>query len=318
MIPIKLNPAYKDYLWGGNRLVTEYGKKSGLAVTAESWELSTHPDGESVIENGEFAGKTLTSYIRQFGKQALGTKCVSDTLPILIKLIDAKQQLSIQVHPDDAYAKKYENDSGKTELWVVLDCEPGAFLYCGFQKPITKEAFRRSIEDKTLTGLLHKITVKPGDAFLIEAGTLHAIGAGIVIAEIQQCSNVTYRVYDFDRVDAAGNRRALHVDKAAEVTDFTAAAGACPDQYESRSGYRIAQLAACPYFSVFSLKVDTSATMNADPSSFHSLLCTKGEATLLFGNGEAMACRKGDCFLIPAGSGEYKISGDCEILLSTL
>lgn len=195
---LKLKPACKDYLWGGRRLVEEYGKEYDGETLAETWELSCHPDGPSVISNGKYAGKTLEEYIEKEGREILGTHCRRfREFPVLIKFIDANKDLSIQVHPDNRFALKNEGQYGKTEMWYVMDTEPGAFLYYGFKKEISREEFRRRINDNTLTEVLNSVSVKKGDTFFIEAGTIHAIGKGILLAEIQQNSNVTYRVYDY-------------------------------------------------------------------------------------------------------------------------
>ena len=185
MAIVKLAPAFKDYLWGGTKLKESYGKKTDLDIVAESWELSTHPDGESVVTTGPYAGMKLSEYVNALGKDCLGTKGNAfEFFPILIKFIDAKQPLSIQVHPDNEYALRVEKEYGKTEMWYVLDCEEGASLYFGVNKEVTKEEFARRIQDGTLLEILKKVPVHKGDVFFIKAGTIHAIGAGIQICEI--------------------------------------------------------------------------------------------------------------------------------------
>ena len=205
MALLKLKPSFKDYLWGGHRLVDDYQKEYDGAILAESWELSCHPDGPSYIVNGEHAGKTLREFIETEGKEVLGTNCERfEDFPILAKFIDARDSLSIQVHPDDAYALKYEGQYGKTEMWYVMDCEPGAYLYYGFNREVSAEEFAERIEKETLEEVLYKVEVHKGDVLFIEARTLHAICKGILIAEIQQNSNLTYRIYDYGRVGADG------------------------------------------------------------------------------------------------------------------
>ena len=212
--PIKLTPAYKDYIWGGTKLKTMYNKHSALDIVAESWELSAHKDGESIVADGPYSGLTLTQYLNAIGNSALGTNAKNfDYFPILIKLIDARSALSVQVHPDDSYALEHEGEYGKTEMWYILDCEENASLYYGFKKDVTKEEYKNAIENNTLTDILNKIPVHKGDVFFIPAGTVHAIGAGILICEIQQNSNTTYRVYDYNRRDKKGNTRPLHVER---------------------------------------------------------------------------------------------------------
>ena len=220
MAVLKLQAPTKDYLWGGNRLVDEFGKKSAGAVTAESWELSCYPGCESVIENGEYAGKTLTDYIIENGKKVLGKNCEKfENFPILIKFIDARKDLSLQVHPSDDYALKNEGQYGKTEMWYIIDAKDNAFLYYGFNREISKEEFCERIENNTLTEVLNAYPVSKGDVVFIEAGTIHAIGEGILLAEIQENSNVTYRVYDYGRRDKDGNLRELHIIKPRRFPD---------------------------------------------------------------------------------------------------
>ena len=216
MKALQLTPACKDYLWGGQRLKTDFGVQSDLDPLAEAWVLSCHPDGPSLLPDGT----TLADYLVAH-PEAAGSHCEAFAdFPVLVKLIDAKRDLSIQVHPSDAYALEHEHQYGKTEMWVVLAAEPGAFLYYGFDHEITKEEFARRIRENTLTEVLHAAPVQKGDVFFIPSGTLHAICKGIVIAEVQQNSNVTYRVYDYGRVGADGKPRALHIEQALAVTDL--------------------------------------------------------------------------------------------------
>ena len=219
--PVKLSPAFKDYLWGGERLKTEFNKNTDMTPLAESWELSAHKDGQSIVAEGDYKGMTLTAYLETLGKEALGTACEKyDYFPLLIKLIDAKGDLSVQVHPSDEYALEHEGEYGKTEMWYILDCEEGAALYYGFTKDTTIEEYEAAIKEGRLTDILNRVPVKRGDVFFIPAGTVHAIGAGILICEIQQNSNTTYRVYDNNRRDKNGNLRPHHVEKALAVSDL--------------------------------------------------------------------------------------------------
>ena len=218
----RLTPAMKDNLWGGTRLKSDYHKETDLEILAESWELSTHPDGQSLID-----GVPLFDLVQQ-EPEVLGTKCPVKDIPLLIKFIDAKQDLSIQVHPDDDYARRVEGDNGKTEMWYILDAEPNAFIYLGVKEELSKVAFQTSIEDLSVLDNLNLVPVKRGDIFLVRSGTLHAIGAGCLLIEIQERSNVTYRVFDFNRRDKNGKLRDLHIDKALEVTNLT------PYEYKTR------------------------------------------------------------------------------------
>ncbi len=216
----KMHPAYKDYLWGGDTLVTKYGKDSTYEITAESWELSAHPDGASSIVGGQFDGMSFDYFIRTFGEKVCGWKSKTfDRFPVLIKFIDARNALSVQIHPNDDYAFPVENEFGKNEMWYVMDAKPGSFLYCGLSRECSKEEIRERIANTTLTEVLNKIEVKPGDVVFVPAGTIHAIGAGILICEIQQNSNCTYRMYDYGRRDKNGSLREVHVDRAMDFVN---------------------------------------------------------------------------------------------------
>ena len=311
MAVLKLQAPTKDYLWGGNRLVDEFGKKSAGAVTAESWELSCYPGCESVIENGEYAGKTLTDYIIENGKKVLGKNCEKfENFPILIKFIDARKDLSLQVHPSDDYALKNEGQYGKTEMWYIIDAKDNAFLYYGFNREISKEEFCERIENNTLTEVLNAYPVSKGDVVFIEAGTIHAIGEGILLAEIQENSNVTYRVYDYGRRDKDGNLRELHIIKALEVTNLF------PAKKVSRPEPHIGN---CKYFTVdkvnLSGKISKKLCGTVDETSFLHMLFLSGEGKIKNGN-EDVKFKKGDSFFLPAGDGNYEISGECEALFT--
>ena len=317
MKPIKLLPAFKDYLWGGTKLKTDFGKKSDLDIVAESWELSTHKDGQSVVAEGPDAGLTLSEYIDKHGEGILGSNAQKfDYFPILIKLIDAKDNLSIQVHPSDDYALKNEGEYGKTEMWYVLDANEGASLYYGFKSEITKDEFEERINNNTLLDVLNKVEVHKGDMFFIESGTVHAIGKGIVICEIQQNSNTTYRVYDYDRRDANGNPRELHIKKAIDVSNLAPA-----DQNRSASetveheGFSVTRLAECRYFTVDKVEVDSKAALTVSTDSFKSIIVTDGSGVLTF-DGESVDINKGDSIFIPAQDAEYSVSGKCELIIS--
>lgn len=309
--PVKLSPAFKDYIWGGTNLKEKYNKKSDLAIIAESWELSAHKDGKSIVSGGEFEGLTLTEYIEKAGIEILGSNAKRfDYFPILIKLIDAKDNLSVQVHPDDAYALKNEGEYGKTEMWYVIDCEDGAALYYGFKRDITKEEYKTAIENNTLTDILNRVPVHKGDVFFIPSGTVHAIGAGIMICEIQQNSNTTYRVYDYGRRDKNGNTRPLHIEKALEVSSLKKS----PELPKLTDETDIL-LAKCDYFTVRKLTVNSNFILTLDNSSFRSIIVTEGEGVLVM-NGETVELNKGDSIFIPAQDGEAAIEGDCELILS--
>lgn len=303
MAILKLKPACKSYLWGGDHLKKEYNKKCETEALAETWELSCHPDGPSEIVNGTFAGRTLRDYIAAMGKRVLGSNCqVFQEFPILIKFIDARDNLSIQVHPNNMDALENEHQYGKTEMWYVLEADPGAFLYFGFRQKISREEFRRRIEDNTLLEVLNAVPVHKGDLFYIPAGTLHAICKGIVIAEIQQSSNVTYRVYDYGRVGADGKPRQLHIDQAVEVTKLE------PPRESYNFGGHLARSA---YFTVD--VVSAPGELLCDEESFTSLLILDGEGALSC-EGDTVACCKGDSLFLPADSGLCRMSGTLRAL----
>ena len=316
LYPMKLTAPSKDYIWGGNRLREEYGKLSDADKIAESWELSCHKDGESVIANGEFAGMTLTAFIEKAGREVLGDNCRKfEYFPILIKLIDAKDNLSVQVHPNNEYAQRVEGEYGKTEMWYIVDCDPGAELLYGFKHDITKDEFERRIKDNTLLEVTNSVEVHKGDVFFIEAGTLHAIGKGILIAEIQQNSNTTYRIYDYGRVGADGKPRQLHIDKAVEVTELT------PPKYpykpmgdeEFKDGYTEQLLSKCEYFRVKKLSVKEKCSLEAGIGSFNSVLVLDGEGEL-----DGVKLKKGDSCFIPSGYGKYTFVGKSEIIVTDI
>lgn len=318
MTPIKLISPLKDYLWGGTKLKTEYNKQTDLPIVAESWQLSCHKDGSSVIADGEFAGMTLPEWIAAQGKDVLGTHCEAFAdFPILIKLIDAKQSLSVQVHPDNEYALRVEGEYGKTEMWYVVDCEPGATLVYGFKEPLSKEEFSARIADNTLMEVVNAVPVQKGDCFFIEAGTLHAIGAGLLIAEIQQNSNSTYRVYDFGRVGADGKPRELHVEKAKDVTRLEPPTRPTKPQGEpiTRDGCVTTLLASCEYFTATRVELDGAAGWTVGEESFQSLMCLDGSVLLQSPHGDT-TLHKGDSVFLQAGYGEYTLTGTATLILT--
>lgn len=305
--PIKLIPAFKDYIWGGNKLVSEYNKKCDLERVAESWELSTNKDGESIVADGMFTGLTLSEYIKNNEYNVLGKNAEAfDKFPILIKFIDAKEALSIQVHPDDEYSLKYNGGYGKTEMWYILDCEEDSFLYYGFKKEISKDKFKKSIEDNTVLDYLNKIKVKKGDVFFIEARTVHAIGKGIVICEIQQNSNTTFRVYDYDRIDKDGNKRPLHIEQAITVAETKPA-----ENYERTGNI----LAKCKYFTVEKVNVDDTVQIGISDESFKSIIVIDGYAEISK-DSDRMNITKGDSIFIPAQNEVYTLSGRCSVIVT--
>lgn len=318
LYPLKLQSVLKDYLWGGNRLKDEFNKTSDLAKVAESWELSCHKDGQSVIVNGQYKNKTLADYIAEEGTGVLGKNAAGFTyFPLLIKLIDAADNLSVQVHPDNAYALEAEGEYGKTEMWYIVDCKPGASLLYGFNQKIGKAEFKERIEHNTLLEVCNKVEVKKGDVFFIEAGTLHAIGEGIVIAEIQQNSNTTYRIYDYGRVGADGKPRQLHIEKALDVTKLTkpTKSAAALQTMHFFADHEMRLLASCEYFTVYHFTMKNEGSFIATEDSFQSILVLAGDLVLVSGT-ETLTLTKGDSVFIPAGMGRYKLKGKGEFIFS--
>lgn len=317
MAILKLKAPCKDYIWGGNRLREEYGKQLDSDRIAESWELSCHKDGQSVITGGEFDGKTLSDYIAAKGKGVLGKNCGRfEYFPVLIKLIDAKDNLSVQVHPSNEYALRVEGEYGKTEMWYIVDCDPGAELLYGFKHEISKEEFAERIANNTLLEVTNNVPVHKGDVFFIESGTLHAIGKGILIAEIQQNSNTTYRIYDYGRVGKDGKPRELHVNKALDVTKLAPAEQYPETPVEKKDGYDIKLLSKCEYFTTYRVNVETKAELDADENSFNSILVLEGEPVI--SGGETVSAKKGESVFISAGTGKYTVEGKCTFVLTKI
>lgn len=314
MYPLLLKAPVKDYLWGGTRLKEEYAYECESDIAAEAWVLSCHKDGESVVRNGEFAGQTLSEVLEIWGEKAIGKKAAAfPYFPILIKMIDAKDRLSVQVHPDDEYALANEGEFGKTEMWYVVDCEEDAQLIYGFNRHIDKGEFFSRINSNSLSEVCNYVPVKKGDIFFIEAGTLHAIGKGILIAEIQQNSNTTYRVSDYGRLGADGKPRALHVKQAVEVTKTdvpTLPYGNVGDVTLYPFG-TVRELANCEFFTTQLIKMDGNLGAYEN-DSFLSLLILDGEVTVSYPSG-TMRLKKGDSLFVPAKT-KIKLSGKADII----
>jgi mannose-6-phosphate isomerase len=320
LYPIKFNPILKDRLWGGKKLGTALGKSIKGDRVGESWELSGVPGDVSVVANGPYAGKTLEDLIASFPEALLGAKVLErfgTDFPILVKFIDAREDLSIQLHPGDQLAKKRHNSFGKTEMWYIMDAEPGSELIIGFNRDVSREQYQEALKSGSLLELLHYEPVGEGDTFFINSGKIHAIGAGILLAEIQQSSDVTYRVYDFDRRDAEGNPRELHTDLALDAMD-----------YAKRDDFRIAYLGEknrsnfmvdSTYFRTSYLELDTSWNREFTSSdSFRAYVCVGGSASLELGP-YSVPIGKGQTVLLPAAAPELRIvTGDCRLLEVTL
>lgn len=294
----KLVPEYKDYLWGGEKLKTDYGKQTDKTPCAESWELSLNPHGLTKVEDGKTLAEVLTP-------EKTGKNCEKfEFFPVLIKFIDAKQNLSVQVHPSNDYALKYENSYGKTESWYIVEAEEGAGIYCGFKRDTNKEEFLQSLASGEVENLLNFIPVKKGDCYFIPSGTVHAIGSGCLILEIQQNSDLTYRVYDYNRRGADGKLRELHVDKAVKVINF--------NKYEPKlfaSGENPRVITECDYFRSRELVLNGGFT-EKNANSFTCVTVTDGSGEI---NGEKFI--KGDSFFVCADT-EYTLKGTGKVILT--
>ncbi|MCD7785190.1 MAG: class I mannose-6-phosphate isomerase [Oscillospiraceae bacterium] len=312
--PLILKAPLKDYIWGGTKLKTDFGFESELSKVAEAWVVSCHKDGPSVVSNGCLKGKTLEEAIEIMGSDALGEACKDfDRFPILVKLIDAKDRLSIQVHPSDKYARANEGDNGKTEMWYVIDCDEGAQLVYGFKHSIDSDEFRERIESNTLDDVLNYVDVHKGDIFFIPSGTVHAIGKGILIAEIQQNSNVTYRVSDYGRLGADGKPRQLHVEKAIAVSNTNPPSNPYGNVGEVRvcGDSTVRHLAKCKYFDANLISLSGGCEIRND-TSFVSLVVIDGEVELKSEQG-SYTLTKGESVFVPCGI-SFTLKGTAQIL----
>lgn len=314
---IMLRPAFKDYLWGGTKMRDIYGKKCDFDVIAESWELSAHEAGHSIVNSGRHRGMAFKEYLELVGKEYWGWKCQSmQKFPILVKFIDARSNLSIQVHPDDEYALKVENEYGKNEMWYILDCEEGAGIYCGFTRDVTALEVRERIENNTIAEILNWIPVKKGDIYFIKAGTVHAVGAGCLLCEIQQNSDCTYRLYDYDRKDKYGNKRELHIDKALDVIDYSKyVRPQMESEVDNCEAYTAATLSNCKYFKSKYFNIKQKVEIEVNEESFLSILCVNGSG-IIEKSGEKLPCKAGDSFFFPAIEGDVTIFGETEMIMT--
>ncbi len=317
MEPMLLKPVGKDSLWGGIRLKSEFNKHIHITPLAETWECSAHPAGPSTVVNGNFAGKTLDIILKEY-PEYLGTRVDKKYgLPILVKFIDAAKDLSVQVHPDDDFARQHENDSGKTEMWYVLDATSTASLVHGFAHDVNLEMLRKAVENGDLDKHLNKVHVNKGDVFYTPAGIIHGIGAGCLIAEIQENSNVTYRVYDYDRIDKNGQKRELHFDKAIQVLNMKAGT-----RYKQKArlvhyypGCSREILCRCRYFETEKIDVTKGISFTVMDTSFQVILCIEGSGGLETSEyKKPLRFKKGDCIFLPAGLGRCFILGECQFL----
>ncbi len=308
MYPLKFQPILKERLWGGTKLKEVLGKPIVSDITGESWELSAVPGDVSIVANGALSGTSLQELIDEDAEKLLGKSVVArfgKDFPILIKFIDAKQDLSIQLHPNDALAKERHNSFGKTEMWYIMDADEGANLIVGFNKDVEKAEYAESLEADTLLELLNYEQVKEGDTFFINTGKIHAIGAGVLLAEIQQTSDVTYRVFDFNRRDKNGDLRELHTEQALDAIDYKK-----KDDFKVAYGNQADQvnnMVTCPYFTTNYIDLTADLQQNiAGRDSFTIYMCVGGSAIIENEHGSA-AIRKGETVLIGADTQEIRL-----------
>jgi mannose-6-phosphate isomerase len=311
--PLQFDPILKERIWGGQKLKTELNKPIKSQITGESWEISTIENDVSIVTNGVFKGKSFTDIIAEFPNEILGTvvyKRFGKQFPLLFKYLDARKDLSIQVHPNDILARHRHNSFGKTEMWYIIQADTNARIIAGFKENSSKKEYLKNLGNKTLLHILEDIKAEKGDVFLIEAGTVHAIGAGLVIAEIQQTADITYRLYDFDRKDAQGKPRELHVDLALDAINY--------NKVDAHKKYTKNQnqsnpVVNCHYFTTNYIPLDGEMSINNDENSFRVYMCTEGNFALEYQNG-SIQYQKGDTVLIPASMNTFKISGKASVL----
>jgi mannose-6-phosphate isomerase len=311
--PLQFEPILKDRIWGGEKLKTVLNKPITSNITGESWELSTVEGDVSVVANGELKGKSLTELINESPNEILGTKVYErfgNQFPLLFKYLDAREDLSIQVHPNDKLAKERHNSFGKTEMWYVMQADQDARIIVGFKEDSSKEEYLENLNNKTLVSILDDVKAKAGDVFFLETGTVHAIGAGLVVAEIQQTSDITYRLYDFDRVDAQGNKRELHVDLALDAINYNKV-----DTYKKyeKEVNQSNVVVDCPYFTTNFIPLDGKIDANKNGETFTVYMCIEGSFEIRYGN-VTYQYKKGDTVLIPADIRTYVLEGSASIL----
>lgn len=311
--PLQFDPILKERIWGGEKLKTVLNKPITSSITGESWELSTVEGDVSIVSNGVLKGQSLTELIENHPEEVLGTavyKKFGKQFPLLFKYLDAKTDLSIQVHPNDALAKKRHNSFGKTEMWYIMQADENARIIVGFKEKSNAKEYVAHLENKTLLDLLKEVKVNSGDVFFLETGTVHAIGAGLVVAEIQQKSDITYRLYDFDRVDAEGNLRELHIDLTLDAINY--------DTIETHKSYsketnKSNEMVNCPYFTTNYLPLDGTVEISKTSESFTVYMCTEGTFQLECGH-VMYNYKKGDTVLIPAAISRYTLVGKAALL----
>ena len=311
--PLTFNPILKDRIWGGTKIKELLNKEISSPTTGESWEIATVSGDVSIVKKGALQSKSLNELLQSYPQEILGTKVYAqygNQFPLLFKFLDAHQDLSIQLHPNDELAKKRHNSFGKTEMWYVMQADTEAEIIVGFKQKSSPEEYLQHLECKTLTSILQKIKVKQGDVFFLETGTIHAIGAGIVIAEIQQTSDITYRVYDWDRVDANGKARELHIDLALEAINYNKVQA---QKEYSKNTNTANEIVTCPYFTTNYIPLDGNMKFLGDKTTFKVIMCTDGEFDLGYDTHKE-TFKKGDTVLLPAILNEYNLTGKASLL----
>lgn len=307
MYPIRFENLYYDKVWGGRDFET-FRDNLPEGNIGETWDIACHPNGTGIVTNGRFKGMTINELIEKYNKEIFGNSIVDGEFPLLVKLINSNENLSVQVHPNDEYARKVENSYGKTEAWYVVDAKEGAELIVG-TNGCTKEQFEEAIANGNVEDCLNRIKVKKGDAFLINSGLVHAICSGLVIAEIQQNSDITYRVYDY------GRPREIHIEKSLDVIDFDSKPERLVEEYKEFNGYKYSNLCKSDYFIIDKCIINSTFKTITNNERFTIITCVEGNGVINYNNGTEVI-HKGDSLLIPATLGEYEINGDLEVLIS--
>ncbi len=317
LYPLKVSYVTKSPLWGGTRLLDRWGIEApaGQSTIGEAWMLTVREKDMSVILNGPLAGMTMRQYMDTYGNEVVGAHFAGGDFPLLIKLIDACDKLSVQVHPNDDYAARVENDRGKTEMWIIVEADDDAEIIYGIKDGMSAEQFRKAVREGRLSETMHHCPVKAGEVYFIPSGMLHAIGKGILIAEIQQNCDLTYRVYDYDRRGADGSLRELHVDKALDVTVPFTDAEVNAIRYEAAAAVDDTTLAHCRYFKTRRLNAPCDLTVDAD--SFVYLLCIDGEGEIVTDH-TVTPIRRGEGVYLPAGLGKLTLCGSMTVLAASI
>lgn len=310
--PLHFAPFLKSVIWGGERIAPYKGIETEQKAIGESWEISAVPGHVSVVDRGPLKGSTLTELIERFGPELMGKRNFeryAPSFPLLVKLIDARTDLSVQVHPDDELARKRHNCAGKTEMWHVIKTEPGAKIHVGLNREITPEEYERRVADNSIMDVIGCYDSKPGDTFFLPAGRIHAIGGGNLLAEIQQTSDITYRIYDFDRRDKDGNPRELHTQLAKDAIDYTV----YPDYRSHTQGTLLAE---CDYFDVRRLEVKPGEEKEVEQprDSFTIVMCLEGSVTITCADGSSETLARGETLLYPATLRNLKAKGEGVLL----